>query len=266
MTMTAEEFIQHLSERPWSEYTAADYSVEQWHAACLIHQHEGPPTSKSECKLPVKTPNGAVNRNGVHAAAAALAGARGGVNASAEQKASAKAAIRRLYSQMGEKPPPSMAQSAVKEILEHHGVKGMKWGVRRPRSRVSKTGGSRTPAAKSTSTGKTEFGKSPSRLSDAELNRRVKRMKVEKEYNELRKKDVSEGKKYTNDILKQTGKTVATTLLAGAVLYGIGRALSTKIGPGAAGAITGRNLPTNVQFPTKLRAPLPPPAPGTRKG
>jgi hypothetical protein len=115
--------IVHISEEPWSNYTKADYSIEQWHSACLIHTHEGAPTSKSQCKLPVKTPNGVLNRNGVHAAAAALGGARGGLKGvSADQKKKASNALKRYYSQLDEDPP---------ESLEHHGVKGMRWGVRK---------------------------------------------------------------------------------------------------------------------------------------
>lgn len=113
--------LSHISEKPWSDYTEADYTLEQWHNACLIHQHEGPPTSKSQCKLPVKTPNGALNRNGVHAAAAALAGARAPLKASAEEKVKAAAALRRYYSQLGETPPGSLAQSAIDDILAQYG-------------------------------------------------------------------------------------------------------------------------------------------------
>jgi hypothetical protein len=131
------DFIKHFSQTPWSDYTAADYSIEQWHAACLIHQHEGPPTSKSQCKLPIKTPDGAVNKNGVHAAAAALAGARGGVNASSEQKASAARALRGYYKQMNEDPPSSLMQSNIENLIEHHGVKGMHWGSRAAKRSVS---------------------------------------------------------------------------------------------------------------------------------
>src|SRR5580765_5794043 len=126
------DFIEHLSEKPWSDFTKADYTLEQWHAACLIHQHDGPPTSKDQCKLPVKTPNGAVSRNGVHAAAAALAGARTPINASADEKNKAAKTLIHYYRQMNETPPPSLLQhSDIENLLEHHGTKGMKWGVRR---------------------------------------------------------------------------------------------------------------------------------------
>jgi hypothetical protein len=127
--------ILHISEQPWSSFTEADYTIEQWHAACLIHLHDGPPTSKSQCKLPVKTPNGVLNRNGVHAAAAALAGARSPLKASPEQKASAANSLRRYYSQLGETPPDSLSHNdhtALGDIvLAHHGVKGMRWGHRK---------------------------------------------------------------------------------------------------------------------------------------
>ena len=137
MSQEVEDFIEHFSEKPWSDYTAADYSIEQWHAACLIHQHEGPPTSKSQCKLPVKTPSGSVNKNGVHAAAGALAGSRGGVNASSDEKASAAKALIRYYHQMDEEPPSSLLKhSNVEDFIEHYGKKGMKWGVRKARSQV----------------------------------------------------------------------------------------------------------------------------------
>jgi 2'-5' RNA ligase len=129
--------LQHISEEAWSNFTKADYTLEQWHAACLIHTHEGEVTSKSECKLPVKTPDGALNRNGVHAAAAALAGARGGLKGvSEEQKKKAANALKRYYSQLDEEAPESLTQSSVEDlgaefVLEHYGVKGMRWGVRK---------------------------------------------------------------------------------------------------------------------------------------
>lgn len=107
-----EEALVHISEAAWSDYKKSDYTLEQWHAACVIHVHDGTPTSKSECKLPVKTPDGALNRNGVRAAAAALAGARGGLKGvSDDQKKKAGSALKRYYAQLDETPPDSLSQS-----------------------------------------------------------------------------------------------------------------------------------------------------------
>jgi hypothetical protein len=115
-----EEALVHVSETPWSNYTKADYTIEQWHAACLIHTHDGEPTAKSECKLPVKTPDGALNRNGVHAAAAALAGARGGLKGvSADQKKKAANALKRYYAQLDEDPPESLVEHGAAFVLAH---------------------------------------------------------------------------------------------------------------------------------------------------
>jgi hypothetical protein len=234
VTVNVKEFIEHLSEKPWSDYTASDYTVEQWHAACLIHQHEGAPTSKNQCKLPVKTPNGAVNRNAVHSAAAALAGARGGVHASSEEKASAAKALIRYYHQMDEKPPPSLLNHSIIEFIEHHGTKGMKWGVRKPRGDRSAF------KARAKSTDRTKFEKSPKRISNAELEKRIKRMEMEKKYNDLNKRDVSKGEQIASEVLTNSGKKIATTLLTGAGLLAVKVAVNKKFGAEAASMVTKR--------------------------
>ena len=101
-----------VSNRPWGQISESDYTLEQWHRACLIHLHEGPPTAKAQCKLPVREPDGTLNRNGVHAAAAALAGARGGVQAPREQKRRAARTLIRLYRELDEEPPESIRRIA----------------------------------------------------------------------------------------------------------------------------------------------------------
>ncbi len=101
-----------ISEKPWSNFDESDYDVGQWHRACLIHFHDGTPTAKSQCKLPVREPNSTLNRNGVHAAAAALAGARGGVKASPADKRKAARALIRLYRELEEEPPESIRRLA----------------------------------------------------------------------------------------------------------------------------------------------------------
>lgn len=127
-----ETYLSHISNQPWSNYTEADYSVTQWHQACLIHQHDGAPTSKAQCKLPVRTPNGALNKNGVHAATAALNGARGGVSATEEQKDAARQALIRFYRELDETPPTTLNHlETYEDFLIHFGIKGMRWGSRK---------------------------------------------------------------------------------------------------------------------------------------
>jgi len=224
------ERILHISERPWSAYTEADYSIEQWHAACLVHLHDGPPTSKAQCKLPVKTPNGALNRNGVHAAAASLAGARSPLKASSEQKAKAASALRRYYTQLGETPPDSLKQSdlddLVDEFFEHHGVKGMRWGVRRKatvgpqevivsdkRKKVKTSGGQGHPAhpdaVRVRKSGQIARKSGVKALSDKELQDYAKRIQLEQNVKRLQYNEKSAPGRFVARLLGQTGSRVA---------------------------------------------------------
>ena len=220
-----------VSEKPWSDYSKADYTPEQWHAACLIHQHEGAPTSKGQCKIPVKTPNGVVNRNGVHAAAAALAGARGGVDASSEEKASASKALLRLYSQLDEDPPDSLRHDALVGFLAHHGVKGMRWGVRRTDAQLSggshETSGDKAQAnavAAKVAKGNT------SALSNQELQSLVTRMNLEQQYSRLTDKPstVKKGYSFVKGAVDVAGTGVKIYQLATSPAAKAGRALVRK--------------------------------------
>ena len=141
-----------ISERPWSMWSSADYTLEQYAAACLVSPPADQLKSKSQCKLPIKTPDGVLNRAGVHAAAAALAGARGGVQLSADERKTAEKKLKAAYKKLNEEPPPSLAHAlvaliqALDEDAQHHGIKGQKWGVRRSvdsaTGRVEQTGSS----------------------------------------------------------------------------------------------------------------------------
>lgn len=104
-----------VSDKPWSDFTPAGYTPAQWHKACLIHMHPPGemPADKQSCKLPYREPDGTINRNGVHSAAGALAGARGGVQAPAGAKAQAAARLRGLYKRIGDDPPASLQAKAL---------------------------------------------------------------------------------------------------------------------------------------------------------
>lgn len=113
--------------------------------------------------------------------------------------------------------------------LQHHGIKGMKWGVRRfqnkngtltlaGKRRVSE--GKPKSKGKSASKGKpapekqhmdykrTHDSKSISSMSDQELRDRINRLNLERQYSQLSPKSVSRGKECIDTIIT-TGKTIA---------------------------------------------------------
>ena len=99
------------------------------------------------------------------------------------------------------------------DYLCHHGVKGMKWGIRKNRKKTSffsrkknnqqknQNGSQNVKPAKKKST-------SIKKLSDQELQNKVRRLQLEKQYRDLKKDEVSAGKKLVGEILKTSGKTL----------------------------------------------------------
>ncbi len=96
-----------VSDTPWSNFSEADYSDEQWRRACIVDKGTG--EGKSRYALPVREPSGALNRNAVHAAAGRLNQVSG---ISPEQKAKAARTLVRLYGELGEDPPDSLRSVA----------------------------------------------------------------------------------------------------------------------------------------------------------
>jgi hypothetical protein len=102
-----------ISEKPWGSITEADYATpEAFCSASLIDLNTGSDKTKANCKLPVKEPGGSLNRAAVHAAAAALSGARGGVQAPPDAKRRAARRLLSLYRELEEDPPDSIRRMA----------------------------------------------------------------------------------------------------------------------------------------------------------
>lgn len=197
-----------LDEKPWSAYKESDYTPAQWHAATLIHNHTGPPTSKKQCKLPIKTPDGVVNHHAVYSAAAALAGARGGVFATSEQKHEAANKLMSTYHAMGQKPPPSLVarhsiigKDVSNEILEHHGVKGQKWGIRNDRPSSGKT----HPLSGDSKRAQELRTRPVSSLTNKQLKTLNDRMNLEQNYKRMNPSKHAVGKKRAEEILATVG-------------------------------------------------------------
>lgn len=61
-----------VSTKPWGDITQADYTPAEWAQACLIDTKQGAEDSKARYKLPVREPDGTLNRYGCAAAASRI--------------------------------------------------------------------------------------------------------------------------------------------------------------------------------------------------
>lgn len=91
--------------------------------------------------------------------------------------------------------------------LMHHGVKGMKWGVRRQQKKAARQ------AARSRKKDMRYASKNRRQLSDQELDDRINRLKKEKQLRELTNEELNPGRTIVNSQLKKVG---ATALVGGA--------------------------------------------------
>lgn len=104
-----------VSDEPWGQVSESDYAdAGAFCDACLINLNTGGRSgwTKANCKLPVKEPGGDVNRNAIHAAAAVLSGARGGVDAPADAKRAAARKLVAMYRAADEEPPEMISRMA----------------------------------------------------------------------------------------------------------------------------------------------------------
>lgn len=103
-----------ISDKPWNPDHASYGEAPRFCYYSLINDNAVPTGQWSfdKCKLPVYEPNGDLNRNAVHAAAAALAGARGGVRSSPQAKSAAARKLIALYHKLNEPVPDSIRRIA----------------------------------------------------------------------------------------------------------------------------------------------------------
>ena len=111
--------------------------------------------------------------------------------------------------------------------LQHHGVKGMKWGIRRTPAQLGhKAKKKKITADQRAKANMRKDVKNRRLLSDDEIKKKIERIQNQKKLKELTEEELSPGRKAAKRILSNSGQKVATTLITGAALYGVKSAMT----------------------------------------
>lgn len=103
------------------------------------------------------------------------------------------------------------------KFIEHYGVPGMRWGVRRSQKQLAAV--------------RTKYKSAPIKLTNKELEKRIQRMEKEKKYNSLNSRDVGKGEQLATEIMTNIGRTTIQTAGTSVALFAAKKIVEKYLGP-----------------------------------
>lgn len=113
------------------------------------------------------------------------------------------------------------------DYLQHYGILGMKWGKRKSSSKSN--GGKGSKVRKVVSKIKNKKKVNIKKLPDEELQKKIRRLQMEKQYRDLKRDEVSEGRKIVGRILSNTAVRLGSDALYSVGGMGINKATGINL-------------------------------------
>lgn len=121
--------------------------------------------------------------------------------------------------------------TTTEEFLEHHGIKGMHWGVRKDRvQKTAKRKAKRFQANRKIKSKRQDIASRRRQLSEGDLKKVIDRLQTEKKLKDLVEADIKPGRTVTKRILSESGQKVARTVVAGGGLLVVKAVIDKKMG------------------------------------
>lgn len=111
------------------------------------------------------------------------------------------------------------------EQLKHYGIPGMKWGRRKGKAALKKVNPPKRGASEDYKKAASIRKKKIHQMSNAELRTLNERLQLERSFKDLSAKDISPGRKFAQDIIREVGKDLIKEPIKTGVKIGISKAM-----------------------------------------